>query len=116
MSHNEFTNHSLGLLAEGLKENTILTDFFLSHNDLSHPNGMKIIEMLGNKSALKSLALNNCKLNSDLLSALYESLKDNDSLKELYVYSNSIGAAESKHVANIIQNKRKMTSLGLSNN
>jgi Leucine-rich repeat (LRR) protein len=58
--------------------------------------------MLGNKPALKSLALNNCKLNSGLLLALYESLKDNEVLKELYVYSNSIGAAESKHVANII--------------
>lgn len=35
MSHNELSNTSLGLLAEGLIDNTALTELFLTHNDLS---------------------------------------------------------------------------------
>lgn len=44
------------------------------------------------------------------------SLKDNENLKELYLYSNKIGPTEASQVADILTNKRKLTTLGLSNN
>lgn len=37
-------------------------------------------------------------------------------MKELYLYSNKLGAHEAMHIGKILQNKRKLTSLGLSNN
>lgn len=35
MSHNQLSNNALGLLAEGLIDNTVLSELFLTHNDLS---------------------------------------------------------------------------------
>jgi hypothetical protein len=37
-------------------------------------------------------------------------------MKELYLYSNSIGPKEASIVAKLIENKKKLTCLGLSNN
>lgn len=37
-------------------------------------------------------------------------------MKELYLYSNQIGPSQAQYVAQILSNKRKLTSLGLSNN
>jgi hypothetical protein len=71
-----------------------LTELFITHNDLSLPSGIKIIETIANKKALKSLALNSCKLNGTLLQTLLESLQLNENLKELYLYSNNIGPSE----------------------
>lgn len=88
MSHNNLTDHSIGLLAEAIKENSSLTELFITHNDLSLPNGISFIQGLQNKPNLKSLALNSCKLNQNLLRELAESLKDNEQLRELYLYSN----------------------------
>ncbi len=51
------------MLAEALTESYTLTELFLTHNDLSQPSGVKLIKALANKPALKSLALNSCKLN-----------------------------------------------------
>lgn len=45
-----------------------------------------------------------------------EVLKDNDQLKELYLYSNKLGPNEAVEVSRIIESKRKLTALGLSNN
>ena len=39
MSHNQLTDHALGLLADALKDNSTLTELFMTHNDLSGPNG-----------------------------------------------------------------------------
>ncbi len=91
MSHNNLSDTSIGLLADGLSHNSTLTELFLTHNDLSHPSGLLFIKALFNKPALKSLALNSCKLNQSLLRELSEALKDNEGLKELYLYSNQIG-------------------------
>jgi hypothetical protein len=98
-----------------LVENQSLTELFLTHNDLSLQNGLKFIQSLANKP-LKSLALNSCKLNQNLLKELADALKDNETLKELYLYSNQIGPNQAVYVSQIIANKRKLTSLGLSNN
>lgn len=78
MSHNQLSNTSLMLLAQGLLENECLTEFFLTHNDLSLPNGITVIQSLSNKKQLKSLALNSCKLSATLLSALEKALEEND--------------------------------------
>lgn len=90
------------MLGDGLRNNESLTELFITHNDLSLPSGFKIIETIQNKKALKSLALNSCKLNGSLLAALLESLRGNENLKELYLYSNNIGPSEAQYVAEII--------------
>ena len=116
MSHNNLSNHAIGLLADALKDNSTLTELFMTHNDLSQPNGIAFIQCFNNKNALKSLALNNCKLNLSLIEALSLSMKNNENLKELYLYSNSIKPNEARFVSDMISNKRKLTTLGLSNN
>ena len=87
MSPNAFT-----MLSEGLAMNTRLTDLFFTHNDLLNAGdgGIKFIQSLANKKELKSLALNSCKLNNDLLSELQEAIKDHTQLKELYLFANKI--------------------------
>lgn len=62
MSHNELSNASLQILADGIKENHSLTELYMTHNDLSQPNGIKLIEALEGKKNLKCLALNSCKI------------------------------------------------------
>ena len=105
------------MLADALVDNQSLTELFLTHNDLSQPSGIKFMKALQNKPALKSLALNSCKLNQNLLAELANALQDNsESLKELYLYSNQIGPLQSDYISKIIANKRKLSCLGLSNN
>lgn len=74
MSHNQLSDLSLGMLAEGLSQIESLTELFLTHNDLSLSNGIKVLQSLSNKKLLKSLALNSCKLSYPLLDALLQSL------------------------------------------
>ncbi len=88
----------------------------MTHNDLSGPSGMAFIQSLGGKPNLKSLALNNCKISNHLVGALAGVLGPADQLKELYLYSNKLTAGDSTHISKILQNKRKLTALGLSNN
>ena len=61
---------------------------------MSIENGNMLIKSLSGKKSLKSLALNNCRLTLSLLQELANSIKDNESLKELYLYSNMIGPEE----------------------
>lgn len=104
------------MLANGLKENSTLTELFMTHNDLSGMSGEHFIKSLEGKPGIKSLALNNCKVSYKLVEALAIVLKDNDNLKELYLYSNKLGPQDAVPIAKIIENKRKLTALGLSNN
>jgi NLR family CARD domain-containing protein 3 len=106
----------VAIFAEGLKENTTLTELFMTHNDLSGMSGETFIKSLSGKPQLKSLALNNCKIGLKEIKALGDVLRDNDQLKELYLYSNKLGPSEAVEVAKIIASKRKLTALGLSNN
>ena len=103
-------------MAEGLASNTTLTELFMTHNDLSGFSGEAFIKSLGGKSALKSLALNNCRLTLQVVEALSEVLKGCDALKELYLYSNKLGPFEAACISKAVENKRKLTTLGLSNN
>lgn len=75
---------------------------FITHNDLSLPNGINVIKQLSNKKMLKSLALNSCKLTNTHLEELNVALKDHENIKELYLYSNNIGPKETIQVSNII--------------
>lgn len=50
------------MLGEALMSNEILTDFFITHNDLSVEGGETLIKSLANKKQLKTLAMNSCKL------------------------------------------------------
>lgn len=77
MSHNNLSDNALGLLADALKENCTLTELFITHNDLSLPNGLSLIQSLSNKTLLKSLALNNCSLKIEQIEALAEAMKEN---------------------------------------
>jgi len=64
--------NAFALLSEGLAMNTKLTDLFFTHNDLQEAGegGVAFIQCLVNKKELKSLALNSCRLNNDLLNEL----------------------------------------------
>lgn len=88
----------------------------MTHNDLSGLSGEVFIKSLAGKPGLKSLALNNCKIGLVQIRALAEVLKDNDLMKEIYLYSNKLGPGEAQEIAKILSNKRKLTAIGLSNN
>lgn len=78
MSHNHMSDTSLNMLAEGLKNNTKLTDLFFTHNDLVSEGGnggIMFIKALSNKKELKSLAINSCNLNGQLLEELQKSIE-----------------------------------------
>ena len=103
-------------MASGIKDNTTLTELFMTHNDLSGSNGEIFVMSLGGKLNIKSLALNNCKINNKLIEKLAEVMQGVDNLKELYLYSNKLGPQDAIHISKILENKRKLTALGLSNN
>ena len=69
MSHNQMSKYALGLLASGLATNTRLTDFFFTHNNLEEfeDTGKQFLKSFENKKELRSLALNSCHMNNDLL-------------------------------------------------
>jgi hypothetical protein len=58
---------SIGILASGVREISSLTEFYMTHNDLSQPNGVKLLEALEGKKSLKCLALNSCNIDAKLL-------------------------------------------------
>lgn len=60
MSHNTMSDKALGILASGLEVNTGIEEFNFSHNNLSLPNGRKVLMALRNMHNLKSLSLNSC--------------------------------------------------------
>lgn len=74
------------------------------------------IQSLSNKRDLKSLALNSCNLNGNLLEELKKSLAHNTVLKELYLFANKIDPDGASCISAIIQNKQNLSCLGLSNN
>jgi hypothetical protein len=51
MSHNKMSGHAVKLLTSGLQDNTVLTDFFFTHNDLSETldESLIFIKCLKNK-------------------------------------------------------------------
>jgi len=67
ISHNNLSNNSLGMLADAIAVNTKIEEISLTHNDLSLPNGVKIIRALKNMTNLKKLSLNSCTLDQELL-------------------------------------------------
>ena len=95
------------ILADGLCENSKLTDFFFTHNDLQAggEGGLASIKSLGNKKDLKSLALNSCNVNQEYLDELEKALLANTELRELYLYANKITPEGARSIANIIKNK-----------
>jgi Ran GTPase-activating protein (RanGAP) involved in mRNA processing and transport len=74
MSHNFMSNEALGVLANAIAQNTEIEELSLSHNDLSLPNGVKMIKALKNMGNLKKLSLNSCNVDIDLLKELCDSL------------------------------------------
>ena len=85
-----------------MKDNTTLTELFMTHNDLSGMSGEAFIKSLSGKPGLKSLALNNCRIGLTQIKALSEVLKDNDHMKELYLYSNRLGPGEAQEIAKLL--------------
>lgn len=116
MSHNKLSEKSLDLFAAVISVNVNLTDLYFAHNDLDSDSGMKFIANLGNLKRLRRLSLNKCKLNINLLKRLYESISDNEEMTELSLYSNEITTEGAEFIAKIIQNKRHLKTLSLSNN
>jgi Ran GTPase-activating protein (RanGAP) involved in mRNA processing and transport len=118
MSHNQMSEKSMGMFAEGLTNNTRLTDFFFTHNDLQECGnaGLALIKCLANKTNLKSLALNSCNLNGKYLEALDTAISSHTELKELYLFANKIEEDGAGFISNIIASKENLQCLGLSNN
>ena len=65
---------------------------------------------------MKSLALNSCNLNGELLAELKTSISGHTALRELYLFANKIETEGSVYISAIIKNKDQLTCLGLSNN
>lgn len=65
---------------------------------------------------MKSLALNSCNLNGELLAELKNSIASHTALKELYLFANKIETEGSVYISAIIKNKEQLQCLGLSNN
>ena len=101
MSHNKMSARAMQLFSIGLAANTKLTDFFFTHNDLQEggDGGSEILRALSNKKDLKSLALNSCNLNGELLTELKKSIENQVELKEFYLFANKLGEEESKEIA-----------------
>ena len=80
------------MIAEGLSSNTRLTDLFFTHNNIQEggEGGISLIKSLNNKKNLKSLALNSCHLNNELLEHLQSAIEKHTELKELYLFANKI--------------------------
>ena len=76
MSHNYMSNEALGVLSEALALNVGIEELSLTHNDLSLPNGVKLIRALKNMTHLKKISLNSCNLDIDLLQELSNSLSE----------------------------------------
>ena len=110
MSHNKMSGHALKLLTAGLADNTVLTDFFFTHNDLSETpdESMTFIKSMANKQHLTTLAFNSCNLNGDLLEELKNSIVNHCQLRELYLFANKIDQSGAPHIAHMIANKLQL--------
>ena len=62
------------------------------------------------------MAINSCNLNGELLEELKKALEQNTVLKELYLFANKIEPDGAHCISAIIQNKTKLSCIGLSNN
>ena len=118
MSHNKMSAKAIELLAGGLRDNTRLTDFFFTHNNLAeHLEASKtLLATFANKKDLRSLAFNSCNLDNVLLLSMQKAIEDHTKLKELYLFANKIDKEGAQYISKIIQNKNFLTCLGLSNN
>jgi Ran GTPase-activating protein (RanGAP) involved in mRNA processing and transport len=99
MSHNNLSNNALGMLADALAVNVKIEEISMTHNDLSLPNGVKVIRALKNMTGLKKLSLNSCTLDQELLQELVNSLAANESLTDLNLYSNEINSEGAQMIA-----------------
>ena len=43
MSHNQLSDNSVALLADAIVDNNVLTELFITHNDLSGTSGILLI-------------------------------------------------------------------------
>ena len=78
MSHNKMSGAAIKLLSAGLMQNTALTDFFFTHNNLQEnpEESAAFLKTLENKPNLTTLALNSCNLNGDLLIELKNAIEN----------------------------------------
>ena len=104
------------MLAEGLRVNVAIEEIQFTHNDLSLPNGLAVIQSLRPLARLSKLSLNSCNLIVPCLEELKGSLMDNDVLTDISLYSNDIDAEGAQLIAQMLVNKHQLKTLGLSNN
>lgn len=98
------------MFADGLANNTRLTDLFFTHNDLQEAGnaGLALIKTLANKTNLRSLALNSCNLNGKYLEALDTAISSHLELRELYLFANKIEEDGASYISNIIAAKEHL--------
>lgn len=119
MGSNQLSPKSLGMLAEGIVVNSAIEELTFTHNSLCIENGKTFIQSLKSLVNLRKLSLNSCQLQThgpELLQELKESLIDTDELIALNLYSNDINAEGAALLSQLLVNKTKLKTLGLSNN
>ena len=104
------------MLAEGLRVNVGIEEIQFTHNDLSLPNGLTVINSLKQLPRLTKLSLNSCNLIVPCIEELKNSLIDNEVLTDLSLYSNEIDAEGAQLIAQMLVGKSHLKTLGLSNN
>lgn len=77
----------------------------MSYNDLSENSGLVLAKSLENKSRLKILGLNNCKLSTEGVIAIAMAIGPHKALQELYLYSNGITSDGGIAIAKALRNK-----------
>jgi Ran GTPase-activating protein (RanGAP) involved in mRNA processing and transport len=116
MTHNNMSDEALGLMADAFACNDKIEEISITHNDLSLPNGKKLVDSFKMMPNLLRLSLNSCKITEELLESLAVALESNVKLTDLNLYSNDIHTDSAPIVARIIKDKTSLRTLGLSNN
>eukprot|EP00434_Breviolum_minutum_P037107 symbB.v1.2.032890.t1/scaffold4013.1/size46388/1 len=103
-------------LAEGLKNNSILTKLNLYNNNIGDTGAQGLAEMLKHNSTLTDLYLGCNNIGPEGAQALAEGLKHNSTLTNLSLYFNKLGDTGAQGFAEMLKHNSALTNLKLEGN
>jgi hypothetical protein len=106
----------LGVVAEALKTNLIMTDLYLRSDSIGSDGAKAVAEALKTNSTLTTLDFQNNSIGSDGAKAVAEALKINSILTTLYFGGSSMGVDGAKAVAETLKTNSTLTTLNLGSN
>ncbi|WP_341792654.1 MULTISPECIES: ankyrin repeat domain-containing protein [unclassified Rickettsia] len=117
----ELTYRNIGdegakVLAEELKNNTVLTRLILYHNEIKTEGAKAIGEALKINKALKFLELRDNQIGDEGAKAIGEALKSNSTLRYLNLYSSQIGDEGAKIIGEALKSNSILRNVILSDN